>query len=361
MDSSNYHPMWYQQNRPYAKFSKQIFLSHGLSGESLHEIQNRITRDWNNELNLKKINSNEVVTDFMKEVSLAFYFGAFAGHGYNIFSFTEKLGEMLENTSAKDIPIDALKSPYPVYFVQFHRPVQWGKLQITGAYVIDEESVPALQVCLVIAPTNLNGHWMSAPSGYFYLPLSRSSKGGLGELIDSAINSEITNKWKHATGSMPIETTNVSDLRDIRAKRESMDLSSGREAIHNAMNYLANCLCYLSSHEPSNIGYASDAPEKLIEKSTLAKTSKQKNKAQSQLKSMGHFPITYLQVNSSKSGSMISGEQTFDNKKRQHWRRGHWRNQRKGEGLSESCLIWIKPTLVGEEKMPEQAREYRLS
>ncbi len=361
MNSNNYHPMWYQRNRPYAKFSKQTFLNHGLTGGSLQEIQNRITRDWNNEINLKKVNSNEVATDFMREISLAFYFGVFAGHGYNIFSFTEKLGEMLENTSAKDIPLDALKSPYPAYFVQFHRPVKWGKLQITGAYVIDEEDIPVLQVCLVIAPTNPNGHWMTAPSGYFYLPLSRNSKNGLGELIDSAIDSEITNKWKDATGSMPVDIKYASDLREIRAKRESMDLSSGREAIHNAMDYLANCLCYLSSHDPSTTSFTSDAPERLTDNYTLAKTSKQKNKAQSQLKSLGYLPITYLHVSSSKNAPATSNEPTFDSRKRQHWRRGHWRNQRRGEGLSQTCLIWIKPTLVGNETKPEQAREYRLS
>jgi hypothetical protein len=145
--------MWYQQNRPYAKFSRQTFLNHGFSGESLREIKKTVAGQWNNDLSLKKVNQNEVATDIMKEVSLAFYFGAFAGHGYNIFSFSEKLGEMLENTSAKDIPLSALKSPYPAYFVQFHSPIQWSKLQITGAYILDEENIPALQVCLVIAPT----------------------------------------------------------------------------------------------------------------------------------------------------------------------------------------------------------------
>ena len=361
MNSLCYHPMWYQQNRPYAKFSKQTFLGHGFTGESVRQIQNRITRDWNNELSLKKVDASDVVTDFMKEVSLAVYFGAFAGHGYNVFSFTETLGKMLSNTSAKDIPLSALQSPYPAYFVQFHRPIKWGKLQVSGAYVIDEVNIPTLQVCLVIAPTNPNRHWMTSASGYFYLPLNRNSESALGDLIDATINSEITKKWEHATGSMPVDTKSISDVRDIRSQRESMDLSSGREAIHDAMNYLANCLCYLSSHKDSSIGYSSDAPEKLVEKATLATTAKQKAKAQSQLKSMGHFPITYLQIDTNGSHPAINEESVAESRKRQHWRRGHWRNQRMGEGLLESNLIWIKPTLVGESTMPDQAREYRVT
>jgi hypothetical protein len=213
----------------------------------------------------------------------------------------------------------------------------------------------------VATPTHPSNHWMASPSSYFYLPLSRSSKNGLGELIDLTIASEITNKWKHAIGSMQVDGKDISDLRDIRAQRESMDLSSGRKAIHKAMNYLANCLCYLSSHEPSITGYASDAPEKLIEKTKLANTNKQKQKAQSQLKSMGHFPVTYLQISSGNTNSVISGEQNSADRKRQHWRRGHWRNQRRGEGLSDARLIWIKPTLVGEDIKSDKAREYRVS
>lgn len=33
-----------------------------------------------------------------------------------------------------------------------------------------------------------------------------------------------------------------------------------------------------------------------------------------------------------------------------HWRRGHWRNQRFGKALSETKLMWIRPTMVGAEK-----------
>lgn len=35
-------------------------------------------------------------------------------------------------------------------------------------------------------------------------------------------------------------------------------------------------------------------------------------------------------------------------KRRLHWRRGHFRNQRIGIGLTESKIIWIEPMIVGE-------------
>ena len=30
-----------------------------------------------------------------------------------------------------------------------------------------------------------------------------------------------------------------------------------------------------------------------------------------------------------------------------HWRRGHWRHHRHGKGLTETKLLWIRPTMVG--------------
>lgn len=360
MKSNTYHPIWYQRNRPFAKFCKQSVTSYGLSGNAINEIQGRIVREWNTALDSKKVDKEDVTLDLMREISLAFYFGAFAARGYNLFSFTDTLGEMLANTTASEIPINLLKSPYPVYFIQFHKPFLWGKLEISGAYVIDDEDIPALQVCLVIKPINDSSHWLSAPSGYFYLPLPKRLDASLGDLIDSTIEAEIVNKWKHATSSMPILDVEVKDIREQRAKRESMDLSSAKVAIKNAMEYVANCLCYLSTHQASGHEFPPDAPAALTSKLSSALTDKQKNKIHSQLKSMGYFPVTYVRLGNERYDEATVNHH-IDGGKRTHWRRGHWRNQRKGKSLSETQIIWIKPTLVGEGSAQDEVREYRLS
>ena len=360
MKSNDYHPIWYQRNRPYAKFSKQTVAEYGFSGSAIQAIQDRISREWNTALELKKVNKNDISTDLMPEISLAFYYGAFAANGYNLFSFTPHIGEMLANTKATEVPISALKSPYPVYFIQFHESVLWGNLEITGSYIIDDPIIPVLQVCLILKPLDESAYWMASPSGYFYLPLPKESDKPLGELIQHTIDSEITQKWEHATKSMPIEGNSIVDIRELRAKRETMDLSSGRQAIQKAMEYVANCLCYLSSHSRFDTGYPSDAPTSLIDKLTNAKTEKQKLKAQSQLKSMGYLTVTYIRLDS-KDTPVGAGDE-IGNGKKQHWRRGHWRNQRKGKELSLSELIWIKPALVGEDSSDnDDVREYRLT
>ncbi|MCU8058082.1 hypothetical protein L5L78_17585 [Shewanella sp. SM34] len=361
MKANSYHPIWYQRNRPYAKFCKQAVTTNGFTGLAINEVQGRIVKEWNTALDAKRVDKEDITLDIMPEISLAFYYGAFAANGYNLFSFTNTLGEMLANTSAADVPISALKSPFPVYFIQFHKPICWGKFEITGAYVIDEEAIPVLQVCLVIKPMSETVHWLSSPSGYFYLPLSRDSEESLGNLINKTIDSEIVNKWKHATNSMPILDVNVKDVREQRAKRETMDLSSAKVSIKEAMEYVANCLCYLSTHDTFDKELPTDAPPALLEKLALAKTDKQKHKVESQLKSMGYFPVTYVSIKANDVNELMLRSDSVDVGRRLHWRRGHWRNQRRGKYLLETHIIWIKPTLVGEGVSQDAVREYRLT
>ncbi|WP_063661508.1 hypothetical protein [Aliivibrio fischeri] len=359
MNSQQYQPIWYQRNRPFAKYCKQIVEQYGLTNTSLQCIQEKIFGEWNKALEDNQINQDEINTDLMPEISLAFYHGAFSANGSNLFSFTEHIGEMLSATKADQVPMSALKSPYPNYYIQFHKPVMWGNLEISGAYIIDNEQIPVLQVALTITPLDHSLHWMSSPSGYFYLPLERDGNKELGEVIQSCIDKEIILKWESATKSMPIKSESIVDVRTQRAKRETMDLSSGRESIQKAMEYVANCLCYLSSHTEFVTSYPNDAPASLVQKSLTAQSEKQKNKAESQLKSMGHHKITYIRLNENTQTSHGIGPSGTSIK--QHWRRGHWRNQPIGKGLSEYKLLWIKPTLVGESKSEDDIREYRLS
>lgn len=45
MNSDAYHPIWYQRNRPYAKFSKQTLAEYGFTGTAIQVIQDRISRE----------------------------------------------------------------------------------------------------------------------------------------------------------------------------------------------------------------------------------------------------------------------------------------------------------------------------
>ncbi|MBE0421347.1 hypothetical protein EI165_14620 [Pseudoalteromonas nigrifaciens] len=348
MKAMDVYPIWYQKNRPFAKQVGSIVSAKGFTSAALEQVQGKVISKWNEALSKGVVEADNATTDYLKEISLAFYHGSFCEAGKQIFAFTGGLGELLANTSAKEIPIKSIKSPYESYFIQFHLPVHWGLNEIVGAYIIDNELIPSLQVCLVLNPSDKAQHWMISPAGYFFIPLDRKQEdASLSALIEGAVNAEVVNKWQHATKSMPLPVgAEVTDKRSQRAMRESMDLNSAKVAIHKALSYVANCLCYLSSGDvESETDYPSDTSKSLLDKIKEATKPKAISKAKSQLTQHGFLPITYVgkSIGLKRSNSIHN---QCDAK--EHWRRGHWRNQAHGESRAERKLIWIKPTLVGQ-------------
>ena len=366
MMSRDIYPIWYQKNRPFAKQAGSIISGSGLVPATIESIQLKIFTKWNESLSRGTVSPDEIKTDLIKEIGLAAYYGSFCKSGRQIFAVSDELGQMFLHTSAKDVPISSLKSPYDGYFIQFHSPVNWGQNEIVGAFIMDEESIPMLQVCLVLNPSDRGEHWMRSPAGYFLITLDRDNGDAtLAKLIEDSIESEIVAKWETASKAMNLPSnlseSEIIDRRSERAMRESMDLKSAKEAINIALSYVANCLCYLSSDELNrSVDYTTDTPKSLLEKLQSSKTPKAVQKAKSLLSNNGYIPITYIGKNVGKSEISLglSGSVV-----KEHWRRGHWRNQFYGEARSERKLIWIKPTLVGHhanEQSENTARVYKV-
>ena len=87
-------------------------------------------------------------------------------------------------------------------------------------------------------------------------------------------------------------------------------------------------------------------PSNLDKKLSFAKTSKDIKKVENTFEQLGFTKIHYV-------------GQSFERKHyntlncsslQTHWRRGHWRNQKFGEHLKESKIIWILPTIVNNDK-----------
>ena len=364
-NAMDYYPIWYEKNRPFSKRVGGAVADRGLTSQAMQTIQSLITSKWNESLMQKVITSEFAQTDIAKEISLALYFGAYYAAGKQLFQITEALGKMLRNTAADEIPIGAIRSPYESYFIQFHEAVFWEGKPIIGAYIIDNDQINMLQICLVIAPLDPGTHWMNSPAGYFFVPLSRGNpEASLGHLIDTSIHSEIVLKWEHATKSMPlIEEMGLIDKRTQRAKRESMNLSAAKVAIQESLSLIANALCYLTSDErDESVSYPADASRSLLEKMESGATPKIKANAEIELKKHGYLPVTYIGNKLTAKGSVSN----LGNGVREHWRRGHWRNQAYGDSRSQRRLVWIKPTLVGTDKShdtvtSDSARVYKVN
>ena len=355
--STELHPIWYQQNRPFAKHARRVISDNGLVQSSIQSIQKEIQLQWNSALANDAIDTSEILTDPLKEVSLAVYYSKIASSGFNVFLFEDIIGDMLLNSSADDIPVELIKSPYSAYYIHFHREFNVGARSMIGAYIIDDPEIPVLQVCLLFEPLNKQSHWLGSPSSYIFLPISRDSGKTLGDAIEDAVSSEIAEKQKVASEIMP-QGFDV-DRRQERLRREAKELTDAKDSLNEVMSYISNCLCYLTSSGDISWDYPLDTPLSLVDKVRTAKDTKGKEKNLSKMRSMGYTPIQVMGKASSQRVSRTEHHDS-DTPKKTHWRRGHWRNQKHGTRNQLSKLLWIKPTLVGAGTIEDsEARQYR--
>lgn len=352
------HPIWYQKSRPFVKHARRVISVNGLVQSSLQSIQQEIQTQWNNALVNNAVDADDVLTDPLKEVSLAVYYSKVATSGFNVFLFEDTVGDMLLNSSADDIPVELIKSPYSSYYIHFHREFTVGTRSLIGAYIIDDPQISVLQVCLLFAPMECKAHWLSSPSSYIFLPINRDGGSTLGEAIEDAVVSEIAEKQRVASEAMP-QGFDV-DRRQERLRRETKELIDAKDTLNEVMSYISNCLCFLTSSGDVTWDYPLDTPSSLVDKVKTAKDTRGKEKNLSKMRSMGYTPIQVMGKAASQAMPRVEGNDS-DSLKKAHWRRGHWRNQKHGTRHQLSKLLWIKPTLVGAESIDDsEARQYRV-
>jgi hypothetical protein len=157
----------------------------------------------------------------------------------------------------------------------------------------------------------------------------------------------------------------LADLRDagarMAAQREDGGarsvamltdrMTKGHGAYRAALRLILNALAYLKSYsEDSRLAWPTSAPERLV---TQAKggTPKEQARGTSKLWELGFVPVTYLGEQFAETIIRNSNAHEM----RAHWRKGHWRNQPHGPAMSLRKLIWLRPMLIGAERMGERA------
>lgn len=147
----------------------------------------------------------------------------------------------------------------------------------------------------------------------------------------------------------------VDDAKDMFSK---VDMIEGLDELKNAelnkihnefidrtVKLTVNCLLYLTLKDKDIVNeYASGVPGHLLSKLQKAHTKRKKQVAQQEITNSGFTRIKFV------GRSYATGKNTATGELSPHWRRGHWRNQRMGEDLKETKLIWIKPTVVNKDK-----------
>lgn len=346
-------------------------------------------KEWTN-WHSKATNLIKVYRKLEQETTISRDLIRFNQNGRNIFEISEFLRELLENTEVGNIRFKDFALPYKtVYFhfgtlKDFEYPIDCyeekfetylaedlnfdtdeeedkyyenKKFLLEGAFVsITRENCVDIQLCFKDPNDDfskniniLNDHRF--PSFDFTLSFGRWDK----EDSKTKYNDETTfnqstvvfcDIWDNEATTGEIEYEKLNRLTN---EPENCNEFEWQEYVlmDKALKLIVNCICYLNTIEKDiEISASQDQASEILEKLEKTKKRQARNKLTEKLTKFSYSKIHLL-------GQGL--KKYFDNQEtgielEPHWRRGHWRNQPFGKNLSDSKLIWIKPTIVRKDK-----------
>lgn len=292
-------------------------------------------------------------------------------NGRNIFSFSKELLLLLDKTDVSDVKPELFKLPYDIFYLSL-KPLNlrlskssdamiegvyidhniWngngehpeGYCDLSFYFVGDFKDIFLKYISNVKSSTQpfTNSDYVDEmPLGSFwniYLWFEKSEKR---ETVKEALDYFLKNLKEEIfiTNKTPDQVTDF----DLEFYANTIEL------IERTINLVINCLLYLSQPKDKQDlekKFPPGLPGNFEKRMSFAKTEKEKKKIGDKIEQAGFSKINYVgQTFKRRYDETIGTGSTVQ----PHWRRGHWRNQKFGEKLCESKLIWIMPTIVKNE------------
>lgn len=281
--------------------------------------------------------------------------------------------DLFRMTDVDDVQLDSIRFLFPCFYLSFGMQDEmnlWnGGFFVDGAYV--DASLWESGLLSVILSTRRKDvdykkmNFILERDRYFYFPLMFDTPGTtVGQAIDVAVQKEQPfrphdvpdTSGLYSVGDRNVIVIDRGKLTQVEVAREN---SEGFPTFRAALRLIVNGICYLSSEKPDiEYKYPDETPRTWIEILEQSTRKADIKRAKQALNSLGiyskiHFCGESIRV---EYEGLPTGRELSP-----HWRRGHWRNQAHGEGLSLRKLIWIKPTLVRRDKgEPEKGHIYQI-
>lgn len=292
-------------------------------------------------------------------------------YGRNIFSFSKELLQLLDKTDVNDVKPELFKPPYDIFYLNL-KPLNlklsknsdaiiegvyidhniWngngehpeGYCDLSFYFVGDFKDTFLKYISTVKSSTQpfTNDDYVDEiPLGDFwniYLWFEKSEKR---ETVKEALDYFLKNLKDEifVTNKTPEQATDF----DLEFYSDTIEL------IERTINLVINCLLYLSQPKDKldiEKKLPTGLPGNFEKKMSFAKTEKEKKKISEKIEQAGFSKINFVgQTFRRRYNEIVNSGSTVQ----PHWRRGHWRNQKFGEKLQESKLIWIMPTIVKNE------------
>lgn len=310
-----------------------------------------------------RLNENSGNTSFLtrNELQLGYYHNQFVAKGKQIFDINQNLTTLFKQTDVHDVPVQQMKTPYPCFYLYFGRqedmPFTEG-WHVDGAYVMHMPEHKVLQMMVTCVPNNLerSWHWAQEPDPCYFMVISGEQYDKtFGQAMDETYEKKIADLQHEIDHPIPDRVQTVPDGRGgvkqvmvtsnshLRAAVEKKMIEAFHEVGHKALRLVVNSLCYLSSY-PEQVERVWPELPKHVQAQVSDKSKGNKKKMESMLEKMGYRPLHFCGLKFVQEHVGIGGGS--EESRRQHWRRGHWRNQPYGEGRQQYRLRWIQPMLV---------------
>lgn len=305
--------------------------------------------------------------------------GAFShrANGGAIYVLPERLVEEFDNTDCDEIRMKDITLPFRNLFLKF-QPTELLFLAegapVDGCYIVKQG-----EEYLVSLTSHLEGVDYSRslsvacldPTFSIHLPAPELKLNQPAGNIDLCVNEVVELGIKEFLERNAPPTENMSrtvtrpdgttaHLEDIRAqsRKRRIELFRSQEPVFRAcLNTVINAACFIS-FRPDDITeeWDGDPPAWVIEAMNDTRdTRSARDRKQHALRTLSSGDYTRIRI----CGKNLFADVPDDGvsaghgiSPRAHWRRGHWRRQRHGTGLSLVTPRWIRPTIVKKDNGP---------
>lgn len=370
MPSTNkYHPFRYAASRPFSKKVASFWRSRaGLNMvppvAALEGLQHILMTHYNEALEELPLDQRPSTMDIMfDELNRSVTYGAFCTHGRNIFDFDSELVAMFRRTDVADVPASSIRLPYNILYLSFGRQEAMdlgGGWFVDGAYVYVQLAEGKTYLHIDIATVSDDSASPARPTDFitnpdkrYHLLFNISQDKPIDMVLTEALDEEVTTI--KASSSVDDHVADLADEAETYgmgvssaagegSERRAKALQEGFSVFRQAVNLVVNALFFLTAYPDENVlDWPEGAPKRLTDKADHGKTAKEKQRAESKLVPIGFTRVRFCKLphrykDDTAAQAVGSG--------RQHWRRGHWRNQPYGEKRKLRKLIWILPVIV---------------
>lgn len=375
---ANYHPSRTLRTRPAVRALPSPTLTNGLMDMSDYEAILTVRRREANahmlafdrlarprDMALFNVDTNSTMAAFMHRA-----------HGGSIYVIPDRLVEEFHHTDCTEVRVGDITLPFASVFLKFAPPEPIyleENARVDGCYIGKQGDEFLFTLAARIDGADYENSMSVAcmdPIFALHVPTSdpELTINAAVELGIEAFLRENEPPVENFSGDIERPDGTIAHVEDIRRRSRKQRIERFRSqepAFRACLNIIVNAACFITfrPNDVSDAWEGEPSAELLAAANAVGDTRRSRDKklgAQRKLESGDFTRVKICGRNLFERTGESDGEKEGKSP-RAHWRRGHWRRQRHGTGLSLVVLRWIRPTIVMKDQGPVvEARIYEV-